>query len=115
MLPGPAYVRAFVRDYAEQLGLDPQALMAELSTHPDLAEEPVMIAPRPVATVPLLSRRTRSAAWTLALVVAAGGRGRGARSSSCGSPPPSGHLGLSPCDAPTGPTACWSWPTCSGA
>jgi cytoskeleton protein RodZ len=69
-LPGPAYVRAFVRDYAEQLGLDPQALMAELSTHPDMAEEPVMIAPRREASVPLLSRGTRSAAWTLALVVA---------------------------------------------
>ena len=69
VLPGPAYVRAFVRDYAEQLGLDPQGLMAELSTHPDLAEDTVMIAPRQVATVPLLSRRTQSAAWTLSLVV----------------------------------------------
>jgi cytoskeletal protein RodZ len=69
VLPGPAYVRAFVRDYAEQLGLDPQGLMAELSTHPDLAEDVVMIAPRQVATVPLLSRRTQSAAWTLSLVV----------------------------------------------
>jgi cytoskeleton protein RodZ len=69
-LPGPAYVRAFVRDYAEQLGLDPQPLMAELSTHPDLAEEPLMIAPRREASVPLFSRGTRSAAWTIALVVA---------------------------------------------
>ena len=70
VLPGPAYVRAFVRDYAEQLGLDPQGLMAELSTHPDMAEDLVMIAPRQVASVPLLGRRTRNAAWTLALVVA---------------------------------------------
>jgi cytoskeleton protein RodZ len=70
VLPGPAYVRAFVRDYAEQLGLDPQALMAELSTHPDMAEEPVTIAPRREASIPLLSGGTRSAAWTLALVAA---------------------------------------------
>ena len=69
-LPGPAYARAFVRDYAEQLGLDPQALMAELNTHPDMAEEPVMIAPRREASIPLLSRGTRSAAWVLALVAA---------------------------------------------
>jgi cytoskeleton protein RodZ len=70
VLPGPAYARAFVRDYAEQLGLDPQGLMAELSTHPDMAEDTVLIAPRREASVPLLSRGTRSAAWVLALVIA---------------------------------------------
>jgi hypothetical protein len=49
VLPGPAYVRAFVRDYAEQLGLDPQELVA----------------------VPLLDPRARIAVWALAAVLIA--------------------------------------------
>ena len=70
-LPGPAYVRAFVRDYAEQLGLDPQELVAELNARPDLVEDVVMTPPRQVATVPLLDRRARIAAWALAGVLLA--------------------------------------------
>ena len=70
-LPGPAYVRAFVRDYAEQLGLDPQELVAELNARPDLVEDIVMTPPRQVATVPLLDRRARIAAWALAGVLVA--------------------------------------------
>ncbi len=69
-LPGPAYVRAFVRDYAEQVGLDPKELVAELDTRPELVEEIVMAPPRQVVAVPLLDRRTRIAAWVAALVVA---------------------------------------------
>jgi cytoskeletal protein RodZ len=65
VLPGPAYVRAFVRDYAEQLGLDPQELMADLSTRPGLAEEAVLIAPRREASVPMFGRGAGRAAWTL--------------------------------------------------
>ena len=68
-LPGPAYVRAFVRDYAEQVGLDPKELVAELDTRPDLVEEVVMAPPRQVVAVPLLDRRTRIAAWVAAVVV----------------------------------------------
>jgi cytoskeletal protein RodZ len=75
VLPGPAYVRAFVRDYAEQLGLDHQELMADLNTHPGLIEDVVLLAPRQVTPVPLLGRRTSSAAWAIAaalvLVIAA--------------------------------------------
>ena len=70
-LPGPAYVRAFVRDYAEQLGLDPQELVAELNTRPDLVADVVMTPPRQVAPVPLLDRRARIAAWVLAAVLVA--------------------------------------------
>src|SRR6266581_2322224 len=69
-LPGPAYVRAFVRDYAEQLGIDPQELVAELNARPDLSEDVVMAPPRQVASVPLLDRRARIAAWVVAVVVA---------------------------------------------
>jgi len=75
VLPGPAYVRAFVRDYAEQLGLDHQELMADLNTHPGLIEDVVLLAPRQVTPVPLLGRRASTAAWAVAaalvLVIAA--------------------------------------------
>jgi len=68
VLPGPAYVRAFLRGYAERLGLDPQELMAELNTRPGMIED-VMIAPRQVASVPMLGRRTRAGAWWAVFVV----------------------------------------------
>lgn len=70
VLPGPAYVRAFLRGYAERLGLDPQELMAELNTRPGMIEE-VMIAPRQVASVPMLGRRTRVGAWWAVFVLPA--------------------------------------------
>jgi hypothetical protein len=68
-LPGPAYVRAFVRDYAEQLGLDPQSLVNELNTRPDLTEDVVMVPPRQVTDVPLLDRRMRVSAIVAAVVL----------------------------------------------
>jgi cytoskeleton protein RodZ len=72
VLPGPAYVRAFVRDYAEQLGLDPQELVAELNDRPDLVpDEVVMVPPRRVEPVPLLDRRARIVIWIAAAVVLA--------------------------------------------
>ena len=70
ILPGPAYVRAFVRGYAEQLGLDSQELVAELNARPGMDDDTVMIAPRQVAAVPMLGRRTRTGAWAIAVVVA---------------------------------------------
>ncbi len=70
VLPGPAYVRAFVRGYAEALGLDSQELVAELNARPGMEDEAVMIAPRQVSSVPMLGRRTRTGAWALAAVVA---------------------------------------------
>jgi cytoskeletal protein RodZ len=76
VLPGPAYVRAFLRGYAERLGLDAQELMAELNTRPGMVEDVAMIAPRQVASVPMLGRRTRVgafwAAFVIPVVIAAG-------------------------------------------
>jgi Helix-turn-helix domain len=76
-LPGPAYVRAFVRDYAEQLGLDAQELVDDLNTRPELVEEVVMAPPRQADLPPLLGRRTRIAGWiagvAIALVILAAG------------------------------------------
>ena len=102
-LPGPAYVRAFVRDYAEQLGLDPQELVAELNARPDLAEDVVVMPPRQVATVPLLDRRARIVVWVtaavvLALVAAAAVAILASRGSSSGAPapPPPGKTGNTP-------------------
>jgi Helix-turn-helix domain/RodZ C-terminal domain len=69
-LPGPAYVRAFVRDYAEQLGLDPQELVNDLNTRPELVEEVVMAPPRQADLPPLLGRRTRIAGWIVGVAIA---------------------------------------------
>jgi cytoskeletal protein RodZ len=69
VLPGPAYVRAFVRGYAEQLGLDPQELVAELNARPDMAADVAVVPPRQVARVPLLDRSGRIGAWLLAAVI----------------------------------------------
>jgi hypothetical protein len=108
VLPGPAYVRAFVRDYAEQLGLDPQALVAELNARPDLVPDMVMTPPRHVERVPLLDRRARIAAWVLAAVlvaalVAIGILVLGSRGSSSGGGRPAGATRpRSTADASTG-------------
>ncbi len=87
-LPGPAYVRAFVRDYAEQLGLDPQSFVNDLNSRPELVEDVVVVPPRQVADVPLLDRRLRAtaivAAVVLALLVAAGGTYLATRGGSTG-------------------------------
>jgi cytoskeleton protein RodZ len=76
VLPGPAYVRAFLRGYAERLGLDAQELMAELNTRPGMVEDVAMIAPRQVASVPMFGRGTRVgafwAAFVIPVVIAAG-------------------------------------------
>ncbi|HEX3332269.1 MAG TPA: helix-turn-helix domain-containing protein [Gaiellales bacterium] len=101
VLPGPAYVRAFVRDYAEQLGLDPQEMVAELNARPELVpEEVLMVPPRQVAPVPLLDRRARivvsiAAAVVLALVAAAAIAFLALHGSSSGAPP-AGHTGTTP-------------------
>ena len=44
-LPGTAYARAFLRDYAEQLGLDPQELVNRLNAVVG-ADDDVVLAPR---------------------------------------------------------------------
>lgn len=114
VLPGPAYVRAFVRDYAEQLGLDPQEMVAELNARPELApDEVVMVPPRRVAPVPLLDRRARIVVWVaaaivLALVATAAIAFLALRGSSSGapSPPPAANTGTtSPAGQSTTPPA----------
>ena len=112
-LPGPAYVRAFVRDYAEQLGLDPQELVNELNARPELVppDEVVMVPPRQVAEVPLFDRRARIVVWiaaavllaALAAVVLVVLASRGGSSSGAPSPPPAGAVGSSPGSGTTSP------------
>jgi hypothetical protein len=113
VLPGPAYVRAFVRDYAEQLGLDPQELVNELNTRPELVppDEVVMMPPRQVAALPLFDRRVRIVVWIAAAVVVAvvaavvvavlASRG----GSPSGAPPnhPAGKTGTGPGSVTTSP------------
>lgn len=107
-LPGPAYVRAFVRDYAEQLGLDPQSFVNDLNARPDLVEDVVVVPPRQVSDVPLLDPRLRIAAIVAAavlvvLVVAAGGAYLASRGGSAGGA--AGHT------RPTGPLSQTAPPT----
>jgi Helix-turn-helix domain/RodZ C-terminal domain len=106
VLPGDAYARAFLRDYAEELGLDAQQLVDELNAISAPPEE-LVLAPRRTAG-PLRSPwegRRRALGWALAVVVAlalavaavlavigaGGGSGGGstAASSSATHPPPS--------------------------
>jgi hypothetical protein len=46
-LPGTAYVRAFLRDYAERLGLDPQVLIDWLNSGPPFSDDIVLAPQRP--------------------------------------------------------------------
>jgi cytoskeleton protein RodZ len=55
-LPGTAYARAFLRDYAEQLGLDPQALVDRLNTVVGLDDDVVLAPRRAVGPGPILGR-----------------------------------------------------------
>jgi len=55
-LPGTAYARAFLRDYAEQLGLDPQELVDRLNTVVGLEDDVVLAPRRPVTNGPILGR-----------------------------------------------------------
>jgi len=57
-LPGTAYARAFLRDYAEQLGLDPQALVDRLNAVVGVEDDVVLAPRRPVAPGPILGRRS---------------------------------------------------------
>jgi helix-turn-helix protein/uncharacterized protein DUF4115 len=55
-LPGTAYARAFLRDYAEQLGLDPQALVDRLNQVVGVEDDVVLAPRRTVAPRPILGR-----------------------------------------------------------
>lgn len=125
VLPGPAYVRAFVRDYAEQLGLDPQEMVAELNARPELVrDDVVMVPPRQVEAVPLLDRRARIVAWiaaaiVIALVAAAAIAFLALRGSSSGAPaaPPAGPTspaGQSTTPPPTSATGVTTTPAAAG-
>ena len=55
-LPGAAYARAFLRDYAEELGLDPQAMVDRLNAVIPPEDDVVVAPPRPVAPGPIMGR-----------------------------------------------------------
>src|SRR6266487_4264950 len=55
-LPGTAYARAFLRDYAEELGLDPQAMVDRLNAAVQFEDEVVLAPRRPVGPGPILGR-----------------------------------------------------------
>jgi len=54
LLPGPTYVKSFLRTYAEKLGLDPQLLVEEFRAQ---YEEPEPVEFQPIASSPGPARR----------------------------------------------------------
>ncbi len=54
LLPGPTYVKSFLRTYAEKLGLDPQLLVEEFRAK---YEEPEPVEFQPIASPPRDARR----------------------------------------------------------
>jgi hypothetical protein len=70
-LPGNAYARAFLRDYAEQLGLDPQALVDRLNAVMGTEDDVVLAPRRPVSPGPILGRWQLVALGAAALMVVA--------------------------------------------
>ena len=54
LLPGPTYVKSFLRTYAEKLGLDPQLLVEEFRSR---YEEPEPVDFQPIASQPRDARR----------------------------------------------------------
>ncbi len=54
LLPGPTYVKSFLRTYAEKLGLDPQLLVEEFRAK---YEEPEPVEIQPIASPPRDARR----------------------------------------------------------
>jgi len=69
-LPDPIYARAFVRDYAEELGMDGQALLDEMPDPPP-PPELVAVLPEPIESPPrLLPTRWLIAAAALVAVLA---------------------------------------------
>jgi cytoskeleton protein RodZ len=73
MLPGPTFVKSFVRTYAEYLGLDARLLVDEykLSHEPVPEHDPQPLAP-PIGTQPRVRLRppALSRGWTIGLSIA---------------------------------------------
>jgi hypothetical protein len=67
-LPGRAYARAFLREYAEFLGLDGQVFLDEFEAcHPDAEQQPIVPArlPQPIRLKPYLTTAAGIAALLL--------------------------------------------------
>jgi Helix-turn-helix domain len=70
VLPGPVYARAFLRDYAEHLGLDGQRLVDELNAIAPLPEDVVLAAPRTARRpAAVWQRPSRGLGWAILAVV----------------------------------------------
>ncbi len=76
LLPGPTYVKSFLRTYGDMLGLDGRALVAEYKAAHEPAEDLGPVAPRPTAGRMAPQQRPGPGRWlalALVLVLAAAG------------------------------------------
>jgi cytoskeleton protein RodZ len=80
LLPGPTFVKSFLRTYAEALGLDGKALVEEYRLHYEHPSE--------AALEPIVSRPDRARGRS------GGGRGGGGRSQGAGGGPSRGYMAL---------------------
>jgi cytoskeleton protein RodZ len=108
-LPGRAYARAFLREYAEHLGLDGQRLLEEYEVRfPDVEEAPLAPArlPQPVRLKPYAAAAAGLAALLLLGLLAwhsGGGDRMTAIPTTAPAPPPSPSPGTETVTAPATP------------
>lgn len=120
VLPGDAYARAFLRDYAEELGLDAQQLVDELDEATGPPEDVVLTPPRTVEPLRApWAGRGRALGWAVLVAVAvlaavaaglalagagSGGPRRAAatQGAGAGSGPPSSHVASTGTSPPAG-------------
>jgi transcriptional regulator with XRE-family HTH domain len=112
-LPGRAYARAFLREYAEYLGLDGQSFLDELDErYPEVAEPPIVPVPlpQPVRLRPYVTTTAGIAAILLLGVLAWRSGGDGERTTTPPLPqptvrlPPPAATHAAPAPAPATPT-----------
>jgi cytoskeleton protein RodZ len=72
MLPGPTFVKTFLRTYAEALGLDPHVLVEEYRANYEGGEEPETLTPLGPPGSPRERRRVGGGGRRIAPVVAVG-------------------------------------------
>jgi cytoskeleton protein RodZ len=72
VLPGDAYAKGFLREYAEFLGLESRLFLAEYDARCATHVEPAMVPPRQAEPLPLLPRPRRAVLAAIAVLLVGG-------------------------------------------